>query len=60
MPVFSSLGITHDAEERRIARLRLNRPDRLNAIDANMPGDIRAAVFTSLGIAHDAERMKTR
>ena len=44
MPVFSSLGIAHDAEERRIARLRLNRPHRLNAIDANMPGEIRAAV----------------
>jgi enoyl-CoA hydratase len=44
MPVFSSLGIAHDADERRIARLRLNRPDRLNAIDAAMPGEIRAAV----------------
>ena len=44
MPVFSSLGIDHDADERRIARLRLNRPDRLNAIDMRMPGEIRAAV----------------
>ena len=44
MPVFSSLGIDHDAAERRIARLRLNRPDRLNAIDTEMPGEIRAAV----------------
>src|SRR6476619_5181215 len=44
MPVFSSLGIAHDADERRIARLRLNRPDRLNAIDMRMPGEIRAAV----------------
>ena len=44
MPVFGSLGIAHDADERRIARLRLNRPDRLNAIDADMPGEIRAAV----------------
>jgi enoyl-CoA hydratase len=44
MPVFSSLGIAHDADEPRIARLRLNRPERLNAIDARMPGEIRAAV----------------
>jgi enoyl-CoA hydratase len=44
MPVFSSLGIGHDADEPRIARLRLNRPERLNAIDARMPGEIRAAV----------------
>ena len=44
MPVFSSLGIEHDAGERRIARLRLNRPERLNAIDMRMPGEIRAAV----------------
>jgi len=30
--------------EGRIAYLTLNRPERLNAIDAHMPGDIRAAV----------------
>jgi enoyl-CoA hydratase len=44
MPLFSSLVIDHDAGERRIARLRLNRPERLNAIDSAMPGEIRAAV----------------
>jgi enoyl-CoA hydratase len=44
MPAFTSLGIEHDAGNRRIARLRLNRPERLNAIDARMPGEIRAAV----------------
>ncbi len=44
MPVFSSLSIAHDAANRRIARLRLARPDRLNAIDTHMPGEIRAAV----------------
>src|SRR5450755_2328335 len=44
MPVFSSLSIAHDAANRRIARLRLNRPHRLNAIDPQMPGEIRAAV----------------
>jgi len=44
VPVFSSLAIAHDGDERRIARLRLNRPERLNAIDMRMPGEIRAAV----------------
>ena len=28
----------------RIARITLNRPERLNAIDEKMPGEIRAAV----------------
>jgi enoyl-CoA hydratase len=32
------------AVEGRIARITLDRPDRLNAIDAGMPGEIRAAV----------------
>jgi len=44
MPHFPSLLIEKDPDHPRIARLRLNRPERLNAIDANMPGDIRAAV----------------
>ena len=44
MPEFSSLTVGHDSRNRRIARLRLNRPHRLNAIDPQMPGDIRAAV----------------
>jgi enoyl-CoA hydratase len=44
MPVFSSLRIEHDAGEPRIARLVLSRPERLNAIDTEMPGEIRAAV----------------
>ena len=42
VPAFSSLRIEHDARERRIARLRLSRPERLNAIDMKMPGEIRA------------------
>ena len=43
-PAFRSLVIEKDARQPRIARLRLNRPERLNAIDEHMPGEIRAAV----------------
>jgi enoyl-CoA hydratase len=43
-PLFATLSVAHDARNRRIARLRLNRPHRLNAIDTQMPGEIRAAV----------------
>ncbi len=38
---FSSL--TYEARDRK-AYVTLNRPDRLNAIDMRMPGEIRAAV----------------
>ncbi|MFT3818391.1 MAG: crotonase/enoyl-CoA hydratase family protein [Rubrivivax sp.] len=44
MPQFSSLRIEQDAAAPRIARLLLDRPERLNAIDERMPGEIRAAV----------------
>jgi enoyl-CoA hydratase len=44
MPVFSTLRIEQDAAHPRVARLRLDRPERLNAIDDAMPGEIRAAV----------------
>lgn len=44
MPAFSTLRIDKDASQPRIARLLLNRPERLNAITDDMPGEIRAAV----------------
>ena len=44
MPAFETLTIAVDAARPRIARLRLNRPERLNAIDDRMPGEIRRAV----------------
>jgi len=44
MPTFSSLRIDKDPARPRIARLRLDRPERLNAIDSRMPGEIREAV----------------
>ena len=44
MPSFSTLTIEQDATNPRIARLLLNRPERLNAITDAMPGEIRAAV----------------
>lgn len=44
MPSFSTLTIEHDAAQPRIARLRLERPERLNAIDEAMPREIRQAV----------------
>jgi enoyl-CoA hydratase len=44
MPEFTSLRIDQDARHPRVARLLLNRPERLNAISDAMPGEIRAAV----------------
>jgi enoyl-CoA hydratase len=44
MPKLSTLTIDKDPTEPRIARLLLNRPERLNAIDERMPGEVRAAV----------------
>ena len=44
MPEFSTLRITPDPQQPRIARLLLNRPDQSNAINDAMPGEIRAAV----------------
>lgn len=44
MPVFETLTVDQDAQNPRIARIRLNRPERLNAITNQTPRDLRAAV----------------
>ena len=44
MPEFSTLRIDKDPSHPRVARLLLNRPERLNAIDDATPREIRAAV----------------
>ncbi len=44
MPRFSTLQIEADAHNPRIARLLLNRPERLNAINNDTPRELRQAV----------------
>ena len=44
MPDFSSVKAFKNTHNPRIAHLRLNRPDKLNAISSAMPGDIQRAV----------------
>jgi enoyl-CoA hydratase len=44
MPSFNTLRIDQDAGNPRVARLLLNRPERLNAINDDTPREIRAAV----------------
>jgi enoyl-CoA hydratase len=44
MPRFHTLKYARDRVNPRIARITLNRPERLNAIDERMPGEIRRAV----------------
>ena len=44
MPAYSTLRIAKDSTEPRIARLQLDRPEKLNAINSAMPGEIRQAV----------------
>lgn len=44
MPSFSTLRIDKDEGNARVARLLLNRPERLNAINEETPREIRAAV----------------
>ncbi|MEO7245225.1 MAG: crotonase/enoyl-CoA hydratase family protein [Rubrivivax sp.] len=43
-PTFDTVVIAADPQHPRVARLLLNRPERLNAIDEAMPSEIRAAV----------------
>jgi enoyl-CoA hydratase len=50
MPRFETLIAEQDAEHPRIARIRLNRPERLNAIGRGMPAEIRAAVRWAEGV----------
>jgi enoyl-CoA hydratase len=44
MPTFSTVQITQDPSNPRVARLLLDRPERLNAINQDMPREIRMAV----------------
>lgn len=44
MPIYNTVTVEKDTKEPRIARLRLNRPEKLNAINGTMPSDIRRAV----------------
>lgn len=44
MPAWSTLKIEADPQHPRIARLLLNRPERLNAINDETPRELRAAV----------------
>ena len=44
MPTFTTLRIGQDPQSPRIARLLLNRPERLNAINDDTPREIHAAV----------------
>ncbi|HJW12316.1 MAG TPA: enoyl-CoA hydratase/isomerase family protein, partial [Albitalea sp.] len=44
MPDFTALSIAKDGANPRVARLVLNRPERFNAINDEMPGEISAAV----------------
>ncbi|HEY0848254.1 MAG TPA: crotonase/enoyl-CoA hydratase family protein [Noviherbaspirillum sp.] len=44
MPAFPTVVIDKDPSNPRVARLLLNRPERLNAINEDMPRDIRNAV----------------
>ena len=44
MPIFTTLRIDKDPAEPRIARLLLNRPEKLNAISRAMPDEIAQAI----------------
>ena len=42
MPTFSTLGIDQDASHPRIARLLMNRPEKLDATNDDTPRETRA------------------
>ncbi len=44
LPSYQSIALTKDPAQPRVARLLLNRPSRLNAIDTHMPREISDAV----------------
>jgi enoyl-CoA hydratase len=44
MPSYSSVKIEQDPANPRVARLLLNRPDKMNAIQDQTPGEVRTAV----------------
>lgn len=44
MPAFTTLRVDKDAQDPRVARLLLDRPERLNAIGEHTPRELRAAV----------------
>ena len=44
MPSFTTLRIDADPSNPRVARLVLNRPERLNAINEETPRELRAAI----------------
>ncbi len=46
-PTFETLLYGKDSRNPRIARITLNRPQRLNAISPAMPGEIRRAPCSS-------------
>jgi hypothetical protein len=60
MPTFETLTIEKDAAQPRVARLLLNRPERLNAINDRMPGEIRAAVDWAGGRRRGARHRRRR
>ena len=61
MPDFNTVKVTNDARNPRIARLQLDRPDKLNAISSTMPNDIQRAVkFLTLMTASTSSLLNTQ
>lgn len=44
MPDFNTVKVIQDAQNPRIARLQLNRPDKLDAMSSTMPSATQRAV----------------